>query len=120
MVMRWGLGCGFVVMPGLGLESAFRRGLGLGVGFEVSVKVSKSRSRRYCAMLWDLGCVVLHTISVLSPAQLNGFHPSPHTPAAPSTLPYHTIGSDIPLGAMVVLPQLQAWLMVGFCATQNY
>ena len=38
-------------MPGLGLEPAFRRGLGLGVGFEVSVKVSKSRSRRYCATL---------------------------------------------------------------------
>ena len=38
-------------MPGLGLEPAFRRGLGLGVGFEASVKVNKSRSRRYCAML---------------------------------------------------------------------
>ena len=37
-------------MPGLGLEPAFRRGLGLGVGFEVSVKVNKS-SRRYCATL---------------------------------------------------------------------
>ena len=38
-------------MPALGLEPAFRRGLGLGVGFEVSVKVNKSRSRRYCAAL---------------------------------------------------------------------
>ena len=38
-------------MPGLGLEPAFRRGLGLGVGFEVSVKVNKSRSRRYCPTL---------------------------------------------------------------------
>ena len=38
-------------MPGLGLEPAFRRGLGLGVGFEVSVKVNKSRSRRYCTTL---------------------------------------------------------------------
>ena len=38
-------------MPGLGLEPAFRQGLGLGVGFEVSVKVNKSRSRRYCATL---------------------------------------------------------------------
>ena len=38
-------------MPGLGLEPAFRRGLGLGVEFKVWIKVNKSRSKRYGATL---------------------------------------------------------------------
>ena len=38
-------------MSSLGLEPAFRRGLGLGVGFEVHVKDNKRRSRRYYATL---------------------------------------------------------------------
>ena len=69
--LREGLGCRFVVYAGLGLEPAFRRGLGLGVGFEVSVKVSKSRSRR---------------CSSTAPTPLRTRQPPPHP------VPDHTIG----------------------------
>ena len=49
--LRESLGCRLVRVDGirsaLGLEPAFKQGLGLGVGFKVWVKVNKNRSMPY-------------------------------------------------------------------------
>ena len=44
---RQGLGRSCSVCSALGLEPAFRRGLGLGAGFKVQVKVNQNRSTCY-------------------------------------------------------------------------
>ena len=89
-------------MPGLGVEPAFRRGLGLGVGFEVQVKVKilkqEQALRRY--VIGFMACVGLaYYAGLLCDAwpflqlQPQRPAPSPHTPAPPPhPVPDHTIG----------------------------
>ena len=88
-----GLGRICSVCSALGLEPAFRRGLGLGVGFKVQVKVNQNRSTCYVignTACEGLACEPWPTIQW----QLQR-PPFPHTPAPPPPpppLPDHTMG----------------------------
>ena len=88
-----GLGriCG--ICSALGLEPAFRRGLGLGVGFKVQVKVNQNRSTRY-----DVGNKACEGLAC-EPSPFPHHHPtiqrqllSAHASPAPPPLPDHTMG----------------------------
>ena len=90
------MGCTFVRVDGLcsalGLEPAFRQGLGWGAGFKVQAKVNQNKSTRYTLRYRVCGLrrACVRSCLVAAPTAPT---PSPHTPALPPRpLPDHTIG----------------------------
>ena len=95
-----GLGRSCNVCSALGLEPAFRRGLGLGVGFKVQVKVNQNRST--CYVIGNTACEGLacepwpparHHPTIQWQLQRLCPRPFPHTPTPPPPTPTdHTMG----------------------------
>ena len=83
--LREGLGCRFVRFDGsaLGLEPAFRRGIGLGVELRLQIEVNNNRTTRLAL-----------SVTPGRPSSCSSNPPDfcPHTPAHPALLPDHTIG----------------------------